>query len=546
MKSNYLILDCFVDEPACFGVPPFFSPYPRYIYGALVDGGIEPDRIAYRTIDGIRASNYRIDAPADRVFLIGGAVVPGKYLGARIGTAAEIEKIIAANKNLQFILGGMIRFMLPEMPNATRLSGDIEAYAHGLARGEPADRMRSTAEIARWAALGAPVVQSHPDHPVLVCEIETYRGCPRTMHCSFCSEGLMPFAGFRGIPDILNEIDSLIGCGISRFRLGRQADILQYGSGFTDYRGGFPRPQPGPVSELFGELKKRKVSGSISLLNIDNANPGTIANFPDESAEILGIITRAVTPGDTMALGVESFDEKVVALNGLKVGPAGARTAIEIINSAGARRVDGIPVLLPGINLVHGLRGEDEGTFEKNYRCLMEILEAGLLVKRINIRKALPFPGTPLCENPPSLSRAAKNRFEYYRDRIRHDVDIPMLKRIYPAGTVLQDVRMIEHRSGYSLGKQVASYSITVKVPGALELNGFCDLVAVGHQERSLVGLEIPVRINTIGKNALEAIPGISKKRASDIVLARPFSDHTAALEALRGVDEGILKHVQI
>jgi len=42
MNKNYLILDFFVDEPACFGVPPFISPYPRYIYGALIQAGVYP------------------------------------------------------------------------------------------------------------------------------------------------------------------------------------------------------------------------------------------------------------------------------------------------------------------------------------------------------------------------------------------------------------------------------------------------------------------------------------------------------------------------
>ncbi len=34
MKKPYLILGCFIDGPACFGVPSFISPYPRYVFGA--------------------------------------------------------------------------------------------------------------------------------------------------------------------------------------------------------------------------------------------------------------------------------------------------------------------------------------------------------------------------------------------------------------------------------------------------------------------------------------------------------------------------------
>ncbi|HPR49893.1 MAG TPA: radical SAM protein [Spirochaetota bacterium] len=544
MKKNYLIIDCFVDEPACFGVPPFIAPYPRYVYGALVHAGADPAAITYITVDRLRGDGYRVTEKPDHVLLIGGAVVPGKYLGAKIGTVDEVQKIIACNRHLPFVLGGMIRFMLPPAENVTLLEHDIEAYAHGLHRGRPEDRASTVAEVAAWSVLGAPVVKQHPDHPVLVCEMETYRGCPRKAHCSFCSEGLVPFAGFRRVSDITAEVDALAGQGISRFRLGRQADILQYGTSFSGYRGGFPRPEPAAVGELFSELKTKKESGTITLLNIDNANPGTIVNFPEESAEILSRIAGAVTPGDTLALGIESVDEKVIAANSLKVTAPGALEAVRIINETCGARVEGIPVLLPGINLVHGLRGEEMKTFEKNYRWLASVLEQGLLVRRINIRRALPFPGTALHAHPQAIPEKTRLRFEYYRDRIRHDIDIPMLKKIYPAGTVLRDVRVLDRREGYSLGKQVASYSITVKIAGELAMKSFNEAVITGHQERSLTGLTLPVDVNGLSRAGLESIPGIGKKRAADIILARPFTGPEKARAALAGVDEGILKHI--
>ncbi|HBS06876.1 MAG TPA: radical SAM protein, partial [Leptospiraceae bacterium] len=46
-----LILDFYVDEPACFGVPPYLSPYCRYAAGALVAGGIPQEKIQYLTVD---------------------------------------------------------------------------------------------------------------------------------------------------------------------------------------------------------------------------------------------------------------------------------------------------------------------------------------------------------------------------------------------------------------------------------------------------------------------------------------------------------------
>jgi hypothetical protein len=49
MKNKYCILDCFVDVPACFGVPPFVSPYPRYITARWGDAGRRSGRIQYLT-----------------------------------------------------------------------------------------------------------------------------------------------------------------------------------------------------------------------------------------------------------------------------------------------------------------------------------------------------------------------------------------------------------------------------------------------------------------------------------------------------------------
>ncbi len=104
-------------------------------------------------------------------------------------------------------------------------------------------------------------MKSHPSYPALICEIETYRGCPRQQHCSFCSEGLFDSLEFRSKEDIIGEIDALCDQGISRFRLGRQADILQYATPYQEFRKGFPRPDAAAVISLFDELKKRVSSG---------------------------------------------------------------------------------------------------------------------------------------------------------------------------------------------------------------------------------------------------------------------------------------------
>lgn len=536
------VLDCYVDEPACFGVPPFVSPYPRYIYGALAESGVDGDHIHCLTIDSLRNCDYRFERHYDMVFLVGGAVVPGRYLGSRIGTAAEIRRIAERNPGQRIAVGGLISHILQGGHNVILVHNDIEKYARHFAGGGEEDARRTAAEIARWAVLGAGSVRRHPRFPDIICEIETSRGCPRRNHCSFCSEGLFDSVEFREPEDIIAEIDALIDAGVSRFRLGRQADILQYKSDCANFNGGFPRPVPGPIGDLLSELRTRKERGLIWVLNIDNANPGTIAAFPDESSLILKDLAATVTPGDTMALGIESFDEEVVRKNNLKVLPDEALRAIEIINALGGARVDSVPVLLPGVNLLHGLDGETMKTFEKNHRFLSLIMERGLLVKRINIRQVIPFPGTAAHAKKFTPSKSVENRFAYYRDRIRAEIEHPMLARIYPAGTIIRQGQVLETQAGYSYAKQIASYSITLKIPVELPLMSFHDAVIISHRERSLMALPFPININSLPQKALELIPGIGKKGATDIILRRPFASLEQASPYLSNVSHDITR----
>src|SRR2546425_10965923 len=69
-----VILDGYVDEPSNFGVPPYISPYPRYVAGAVRDAGHEWE---YVTVDQVRAGH---PLNGDLLVLLSGPIVPGKYL----------------------------------------------------------------------------------------------------------------------------------------------------------------------------------------------------------------------------------------------------------------------------------------------------------------------------------------------------------------------------------------------------------------------------------------------------------------------------------
>jgi radical SAM superfamily enzyme with C-terminal helix-hairpin-helix motif len=506
---------------------------------------MDSSSVIYQTIDHLRDTEYLVTENYSAVFLIGGAVVPGKYLGARIGSLAEITRIIEADRRLQFFIGGHISSMVPASENVLPVTGDIERAAFGFARGmDLSSETRSTAEIGVWAPAGADIVKEHPRHPMLIAEIETFRGCPREAHCSFCTEGFHEQIEYRPVADIIHEMEALSFHGIKRFRLGRQTDILQYGSRLDNFRGGFPRPSVEAVRELFEAVTSLVQRDDIELINIDNGNPGSIANFPDECSEILDIITGTVTPGDTLPFGVESFDPRVVSLNCLKVSPDEARLAVNIVNSRGGGRVDGIPRLLPGINLLHGLAGETADTFKMNHEALCRIADSGDLLKRINIRRVQPFPGTLLYRDIPKISRAVENRFLYYRDRIRDEIDLPMLKKIYPPGTILRGCQVLDRRGGRSYAKQIASYSITVVFAEDFEIYDMVDTVIAGYRERSLIAVPLGLDINSLSLKSLEAIPGIGARGAGDIVAERPVLSRERAAALLSRVDPALRIHL--
>ncbi|HMB01078.1 MAG TPA: radical SAM protein [Spirochaetota bacterium] len=537
LSKNYLILDCYVDEPACLGVPPFIAPYPRYIYGFLRAEGIKTENIDYLTIDQLRRSDYRIKHKYYLVILIGGAVVPGKYPGTAIGTIAEINKITALNYQNNFLIGGgAAAAHINKTANVKDKAMDIVSLTCKYLTSKPAKPL--FAQTDSWAVTGAELCRLHFQFPHVICEIETARGCPRQSHCSFCYESLKKETVFRSPDAIKEEITALAECGNKRIRLGGQPDILCYGSRLKTYKNGFPAPDPETADRLFYTVKKLKQKYRLKTVNIDNANPGTMVNFPDECRAVLQSITAAITPGDTLSLGFESFDDAVIKKNNLKSNREQALEVIRTVNTIGSGRKQGIPLLLPGINLLQGLAGENRQTFKINYEFLKKVKNEGLLVKRINIRRVLLYPGTVLFEKKPKNSTQLLNRFYFYKAKIRKEIEQPMLVKIFPPGTVLKNMRMLEQHNGYTMAKQLNSYAITAKIPFELPAGTFCDTVVCRHRERSLGVIPLPLPLSRMDRKAFKYLPGVNNKSASELVLAKPYKTLTQLRQLLSGTPE--------
>jgi radical SAM superfamily enzyme with C-terminal helix-hairpin-helix motif len=528
MPADALLIDGYVDEPACLGVPPYISPYIRTLSGVLREHELEPH---YLTIDQIRDDPQLLTVKGDVrcVVMVAGITVPGKYLGGTPATLTEIQQIGTRFRDTERLLCGPIGFGYAPEGGRKAIRQEVSGFDH-LLTGSPPEALdaylsegktHGIHEYTRsdpWSILGAGIIRQHPSFPFVMCELETARGCARSLAggCSFCTE---PFYGpprYRSVSGIAGEVAALALAGACHFRLGRQPDLLVYNSP----GGAYPVPRPERIGELFAEI--RAAAPALQTLHIDNINPGTLARHEDAARSALREIIRYHTPGDVAAFGMETADPVVVEANNLKAGPDEVLRAITIVNEVGAIRRYGIPELLPGLNFICGLAGETAETYDLNEDFLAGILDSGMLVRRVNIRQLMAFEGTRAYQENTLGIHAA--RFRAFKEKVRKTFDLPMLRKVFPMGTVLRGL-VIEQQGPVSFGRQMGSYPILTGIPLPLPVRAVIDAAVVDHGMRSVSALPVPIRINELPLSALKWIPGVGTKQAAKIFAKRPVKD---------------------
>ena len=478
------ILDCYTDEPAGLGVPPYLGTYPRYIAGYF-------GNVNYITIDDLRFFKYynlddkkkevshktnikiynltknigRIKEIIDntsKLIVILGVHTPGKYLSALPGTLKEVSDLIN-DLRCEKILTGPAVF-------GTQLEGGKFSEKIDLGMFDRLEKFDfSYEEVKEHSVKGAFIIEQIPDFRVI--EIETGHGCSRNKGCSFCTEPIKHGIEFRGNKDILAEIKAFYDLGCRHFRLGKQSDFYMH-----------------PGCEVLLE-EVRKSFPKIEVLHIDNVNP--ISVISRKGVEITKAIVKYCTEGNIAAFGVESFDEEVCKENNLNCKAEYAYEAIKILNKYGSERgYNGMPKFLPGINLLFGLKGESKNTPSRNIYWLRRVLEEGLLLRRINIRQVSIFEGTPLYEE--CGNKFLKKNKKYYwkwRNDIRQNIDLPMLKRLVPSGTILRNVRAEIYDGNTTFCRQIGTYPLIVGVKERLELGKLYDLRITEHMLRSVTAV---------------------------------------------------------
>jgi radical SAM superfamily enzyme with C-terminal helix-hairpin-helix motif len=489
------ILDCYTDEPAGLGVPPFIGVWPRYAAGVFED---EP---TYLTVDDIRLVRYVecvpevvIDPPygrthlevlnhtrsyeeirqvlenTDELVIVVGVQTPGKYLSARPGTLHEVEKLL---RSFQEGGSGSFRKILtgPVLIGGTQARGGARPQ---VADAEYFDELRPLAfetydELQPLTLRGASFIRQMPHLENRIVEIETGRGCPRERGCSFCTEPIKNKVQWRRPDLVVEEVKTLTELGAKAFRLGKQSCIYSYEGGDHE-----------KLEAMLSGLSALRPS----VLHVDNANPQMIDERRTE------LFVKHLTPGSTAAMGIESFDPEVTKANNLNCPYDLAFEAIRTVNRIGGfRGENGCHALLPGINILLGLAAETSETLDRNFAALKRIMDEGLLIRRINIRRVVPFPGTPLFQQ--AGRRFLRKNMRYYVDwieKVRQEIDIPMLQRLFPIGTVLKDLVSEVHNGHMTFLRQIGSYPIVVGLHERLPLNERFDVRVTGYMRRSLVG----------------------------------------------------------
>lgn len=546
-EVSWLVLDGYEDEPAAFGVPPYVGFHIRYVCGVL-----EQHKIDYRymTIDQWRlcseVEREQILRDVSGFVCIAGAVVPGRYIrGTPISQRESSELIRGLPREIPALFGGWAvrgwkqQGWMPLRPNLFLAVQDTDATLNGfLKTGSWKHERRTSEQWTTWAQLGAQsrAVVNHPDlgteekRGPLTYEVEVYQGCVRFKRgCKFCIEPKKGVPIWRTPEDIIQEVKFAHDAGVQHVRLGGMTDTYTYmAEGVKELE--YPIPNPEPIAKLLHGLREDE---RLQILHTDNGNPSIIAENIEPSTEITKTLVETLSDGAVLSFGLESADPNVHAENWLNCDASQLKSALRLINQYGRVRGErGLPKLLPGLNFIAGLNGERTETYSMNLNLLQELRNEGLLLRRINIRQV---EGEGFQEIP-------ELEFKQFKSAVRDTIDSPLLQELFPLGHVLKDVHWETHdgrtrlpihltdehvgehvhgRAGLTFGRQIGAYPILIGVPYHIPLETSSDIMITGHGARSITGVEIGLSIDTASEKQLEAIPGIGKKAAWNLVSAR-------------------------
>ena len=495
-----VIIDCYTDEPSGLGVPPYLSVHSRYIAGALKNKNVN---YYYLNIDDLRFANgekhfnnsynkriinktknannvSEILKNATNIYVVMGCFVKYEYVSAEPPTFLEVEKLLnlfckkETNKLLFYSLGGseLTRENIRKIVPNNLFNDIIFGNTYNYFIGESGNKFKPNYDKLRQIAIDSSSILEQLDRPIVI-EIETATGCNRNPGCTFCIEGMrgLPLQ-FRKKEDIIDEIKSLYDNGALYFRLGRQPNFYAYKNCNVE-----------EIEKLFKGVWN--ACPNIKTLHIDNVSPHNVNT--EEGKRITEIVAKYTTAGNITPFGIESFDPIIREKCNLNGSLDDIHKSISIINKYGKERgTNGLPKLLPGINIIYGLDGQNENTLRHNLDNFNKILNSGNWVRRVFVRKLT----SPYGEQFDKYSEEDLKEFNLWSKTIENEFIIPMLKEVFPIGLEISELRMEMYKDGNSILRQMGTCPVRVVILNKkLKLDEFYKVKVVGYiGNRTIIG----------------------------------------------------------
>ena len=498
MNNYSIILDCYTDEPSGYGTPPFIGTHQTLLSQALEY--IKEDHY-YLTIDDLRLAHritrgQHIDSGTDTdievinktknhknsiellhsaktVYVIMGCFIDYTYFSAVPPKSNEVYEYIKGTKGkkiLFYVLGGE-RIMPPSF-HGSPFAKCFDRIFTGNAYRAVLEGTNTNDDclapnyplMSKISHVNAPII-AQLNYPV-IAEIETGSGCNRPT-CSFCIESHRKLKIiYREPEDIIRQIATFYRQGVRHFRLGRQPNIYHYKWQNTD-----------KFEMLFNGIWQK--CPDIETLHVDNVN--ILDVITDNGIVFTKLIAKYCTSGNIAPFGIESFDPHVRKTNNIHGSCDDILKAIEIINAYGRTYgQDGLPLFLPGINLIYGLPGQSEKTHEINMHYLSEILARGLMTRRLFFRKLTRPSGVTF---DISTTRDVDNLYDLWKYDITNDYVMPMQNIVFQKNSVLRSLREVIFNKGKTYLRSLGTCSERAVVDKILKIKpyGYYNAKVIGH-----------------------------------------------------------------
>ncbi len=159
-------------------------------------------------------------------------------------------------------------------------------------------------------------------------------------------------------------------------------------------------------------------------------------------------------------------------------------------------------------------------------------------MRRINLRQVITVPKTR--NTLKGQKKVQKRYFREFKEKIRLNIDQPLLMRMVPPGTLLRNLYAEAYEGKVTLLRHLGTYPLLVGVTTHLPLHHKFHIMVTSHGYRSVTGVPFPLNINTASLDLLKDLPAIGGKRAQRIIRARPF---TSTADLFTALDDDAITH---